>query len=120
MTLIERLREMRKEPWIYWYLARTCHTEGRGVMGWDETDEMNEQSILRRVAGAVEEATEQLRAENAELKRDEARLNWLESNPRHAQTIIDGQITDCVFYGISCAALMKLRDAIDAAMKGQT
>ena len=69
MNLIERLREMRKEPWIYWYLARTCHTEGRGVMGWDETDEMNEQSILRRVAGAVEEATEQLRAENAELRK---------------------------------------------------
>lgn len=52
---------------------------------------------------------------------DTERLNWLESNPRHAQTrLADGQVTDCVFYGISCAELMKLRDAIDAAMKTES
>lgn len=49
--------------------------------------------------------------------KDAARLDWLESNPRHAQILVDGKVTDCVFYGISCASLMKLREAIDAAME---
>ncbi len=57
-----------------------------------------------------------MRAENAELRKDAARLDWLESNPRHAQILIESRATDCVFYGISCAELVKLRDAIDAAM----
>jgi hypothetical protein len=49
-------------------------------------------------------------------QKDSERLDWLESNPRHAQvTMDDGSLTDCVFYGISCSTLMKLRDAIDAA-----
>lgn len=53
------------------------------------------------------------------LRKDSERLDWLESNPRHAQIIIDGVPTDCVFYGISCAELTRLRDAIDAAMGAQ-
>lgn len=55
-----------------------------------------------------------------QLKRDTERLDWLESNPRHAKIIIDGVPTDCVFYGISCAELTRLRDAVDAAMGAQS
>lgn len=36
-----------------------------------------------------------------DLARDKERIDWLESNPRHAQILIDGVSTDCVFYGIS-------------------
>jgi hypothetical protein len=50
-------------------------------------------------------------------QKDAERLDWLESNPRHAQTFIDGVPRDCVFYGISCSDLTRLRDAIDAAME---
>lgn len=56
---------------------------------------------------------------NAELRKDVERLSWLESNPRHAQILIDGVSADCVFYGISCAELVPLRAAIDAAMEGE-
>lgn len=52
-----------------------------------------------------------------DLRKDAGRLNWLEAHPRHAQIAIDGRLTDCVFYGISCAQLVKLREAIDRAMK---
>lgn len=84
----------------------------------DGTGERYEKRAMR--IANLEQANAQLRAENAELKRDAERLNWLESNPRHAQIVVDGKMTNCVFYGISCAELMKLRDAIDAAMKGKT
>jgi len=68
----------------------------------------------------MDEAADALKAQQAEIEaliEDKARLDWLEANPRHAQIMVDGVATDCVFYGISCAQLMKLREAIDAARR---
>jgi hypothetical protein len=54
------------------------------------------------------------------LLQDKLRLDWLESNPRHAEMVIEGNTIECVFYGISCADLMKLREAIDIAISDDT
>jgi len=69
--------------------------------------------FTKAIAHACQEAEKQVLA----LMEDKDRLDWLESNPRHAQIMVDGVATDCVFYGISCAQLMKLREAIDAARR---
>ena len=69
--------------------------------------------FTKAIANACQEAEKQVLV----LMEDEARLDWLESNPRHAQIMVDGVATDCVFYGISCAQLMRLREAIDAARR---
>lgn len=59
-----------------------------------------------------------LEQERDALKADVERLNWLESNPRHAQMIVASEIKkDVVFYGIACDELVPLRKAIDEALK---
>lgn len=62
-------------------------------------------------------ALEAQQAEIEELRADKERLDWLESSPRHAQIMVDGEAMNCVFYGISCVRLMRLREAIDAARR---
>jgi len=62
------------------------------------------------IANACQEAEKQVLA----LMEDKDRLDWIEANPRHAQIMVDGETMDCVFYGISCAQLVRLREAIDA------
>lgn len=85
---------------------------------WIPPEEGSVQWLLLKDVDATLALTDSTAELDAGMK-DAERLNWLESNPRHAQSLIDGNATDCVLYGISCAELVKLRDAIDAAMKEQ-
>jgi hypothetical protein len=67
---------------------------------------------------ALDKIARAMESQRDELLADKDRLDWLESNPRHAQIMVDELVTNCVFYGISCAELTRLRDAIDAAKVG--
>lgn len=46
---------------------------------------------------------------------DTARLNWLALHPRSAQIVVDGTPKACIFWGISSAPEITIREAIDAA-----
>lgn len=47
---------------------------------------------------------------------DNRRLNWLATNPRGAQVMVDGVAKPCIFWGVSASPEHTLREAIDAAM----
>lgn len=53
-----------------------------------------------------------------EAEKDTLRLNWIEAYPREAQIMVDGVITDCLFFGITCAPSLGCREAIDMASEG--
>ncbi|CAN7346063.1 hypothetical protein LJR168_001983 [Pseudoxanthomonas sp. LjRoot168] len=46
---------------------------------------------------------------------DTRRLNWLATNPRGANIMVDGEAKPCIFWGVSSAPNHTLREAIDAA-----
>lgn len=48
---------------------------------------------------------------------DSKRLDWLALHPRPAQVVVDGEIKDCIFWGIASAPENTLREAIDAAVQ---
>jgi small-conductance mechanosensitive channel len=78
------------------------------------TSDRDMQEALRQQA---QEVADMLRTELAAVdaeRKDKERLDWLEQNPRYAQMMITNQVTECVFYGIACAELTPLREAIDA------
>lgn len=51
---------------------------------------------------------------------DTRRLNWLATNPRGAQIVVNGEVKPCIFWGVSSAPDNTLREAIDLAMLAAT
>lgn len=93
----------------------------RGGLGCCEALALAEQREWRRSRNDIEPLTALVsigqQAEIEALRADKDRLDWLEQNPRHAQIVVEGVPQSCVFYGITCSHLMKLREAIDAARR---
>ena len=65
----------------------------------------------------LEQEVADLERELAEARKDAERISWLELHPRYGQITVGGETIECVLYGITCAEMVSLREAIDAARK---
>lgn len=69
-------------------------------------------AIVSRAEAAERQLAER-QAKHDKAVKDSERINWIEAHPRAAQIMVGGKVEDCIFYGVSTADLMPLRDAID-------
>lgn len=124
-TLLPGIRKMMETPGIY-ILGDTQRPELNFVLvvtaPWEarfmspDADSVDPARFLPTVTHHGPYYANQSNA-GAQPTEDTARLNWLATNPRGAEIVVDGERRPCVFWGISADPEQTLREALDAAMR---